>query len=480
MAKIYAQRKIKKVTLIQIIKQQKRKINKLLASNKKLQVSNKALKKEKQNNYKSNYRFCPKKIYIYYDQYIQKNKLKNIARKSYFDGNKFLNCLNKLGSSKITQKKARNKHVNKIMCNTIGTKITEAKFFNGVNKSINNINQTWPKNKINSLKKELEKVDYSNFDFDNPLSCLKIDTILDLLLNDPKNFKIANDDIKILGIKNCTEIPLINGIEFIDPKTKKKIIFDKNFIKSKITNNIGILNSYYKMIQKFSDIKQIKLSKLKKKIEKMIDDTKIFFCDMPINICGVTISNGNIYICGSYLQEALGKTEEYKNITKEEKLYYKFTGICKIYLTLLHEFSHKLHYLFRKENSTEDWKSNFYDHSEELNSEDELEFFNDLKGHTSIEKKRVYNNLHKNIKNDETGDFFDLELYLGTQLSEVNNRISEFFLCDKCEKYDDYKKKMRKLRKSNTSKNSPRSINSRFKIANKLPKCRFSIIRNSY
>ena len=62
MAKIYAQRKIKKVTLIQIIKQQKRKINKLLASNKKLQVSNKALKKEKQNNYKSNYRFCPKKI----------------------------------------------------------------------------------------------------------------------------------------------------------------------------------------------------------------------------------------------------------------------------------------------------------------------------------------------------------------------------------------------------------------------------------
>ena len=212
----------------------------------------------------------------------------------------------------------------------------------------------------------------------------------------------------------------------------------------------------------------------------MIDDTKIFFCDMPLNICGVTISNGNIYICGSYLQEALGKTEEYKNITKEEKLYYKFTGICKIYLTLLHEFSHKLHYLFRQENSTEDWKSNFYDHSEELNSENELEFFNDLKGHTSIEKKRVYNNLHKNIKNDETGDFFDLELYLGTQLSEVNNRISEFFLCDKCEKYDDYKKKMRKLRKSNTSKNSPRSINSRFKIANKLPKCRFSIIRNSY
>ena len=28
-----------------------------------------------------------------------------------------------------------------------------------------------------------------------------------------------------------------------------------------------------------------------------------------------------------------------------------------------------------------------------------------------------HNNLHKNIKNDETGDFFDLELYLGTQLS---------------------------------------------------------------
>ena len=56
--------------------------------------------------------------------------------------------------------------------------------------------------------------------------------------------------LKVKYIITDTEIPLINGIEFEDPKTKQKIIFDKNFIKKKITNNIGILNSYYKMIQK--------------------------------------------------------------------------------------------------------------------------------------------------------------------------------------------------------------------------------------
>ena len=101
------------------------------------------------------------------------------------------------------------------MKNEINNNISESKFYNGVKNSINNINKTWPYNKIKTLKDELQNIDYSKFNFDEPLMNLKMDCVLDLLLIDHKKYNSNSNDIKILEIKNCTEAPLVKGIKFI-------------------------------------------------------------------------------------------------------------------------------------------------------------------------------------------------------------------------------------------------------------------------
>lgn len=468
-------------------------IQKILAQNKrlknKLRASNIIIKKVKHSlsilstkEYKNNYQYCPKKIYLKYEKLQIKGKLKRSYRRNKINVNKLKIILKKLNASKSKQKIIPDKHVNAIISNKIGNQISESKFLKGVENSVDNINNTWPYNKIRLLKTELNQLDYSNFDFDTPLSNLKIDSFLDLLLTPGNDFKIPNNSIKMLNIKNCTKIPLLDGIKFINPKLNKEIIFNKDFIKAKVSNNIGILNSFYKMLQKFTNIQHINLDKLTKLIEKMIDSTKIYFCDMPINICGITISNGDIYISGDYLYEALGETKEYKILKdNNEKNYYKFTAICKIYLTLLHEYSHKLHYLVRKkESKNEEWKDNFFDHSEEINPDYQLEYFIDLNKRTrKFETKKNYTYLHQNKIQEESGEFFDVELYLGPSISEIDNDTCDFFLSDKCSSYNNYIQKIKKIRNNINNKSTTRASNSKFKIKGNPSRCYFGILRQS-
>ena len=439
------------------------------------------LKSQAAQNYKNIYQYCPKTIYLKYDSKQIGKQLKKLNRKNNFNLNRLKMILNKLNSSRNQQKINPDKHVNKIINNKMGNKINESKFFGSVENAVININKTWPNPEIKLLKSELDNIDYSNFDFDNPLSNLKMESFLDLLLIPANNFNINNNiSIKILGIKNCTEIPLVKGIEFIDPYTKTKNIFNKEFIKRQITSNIGIINSYYKMLQKFTDTIHLELAELKDKIVNMIDSTHIYFCDMPINTCGLTISNGNIYVTGDYLYEALGETKKYKCLkNKESKCKYIFTAICKIYLTLLHEFSHKLHYLVRKKQSKNDsWKDNFFDHSEEIQVNKNLEYFINLdRGSYRNQKKMDYTKLHKNIILHESGEFFDRELYLGNPISEVDENICKFFLSENCSSHADYIRKMNNL-KNNNNKQSIRSSNSRFKIIENSSRCYFSFLRN--
>ena len=145
------------------------------------------IKAKKENEYKLNYKYCPKKIYLAYDRIQNQKKLRKFNRKN-LDVNKLKSLLNNLSSSKIKQKSKTNEHVNKIVNNKIGNKINESKFLQSVKNSIDNINKSWPKSKIKLLKEELNEIDYSNFEFDNPLSNLKIDSFLNLLLTPPNNF----------------------------------------------------------------------------------------------------------------------------------------------------------------------------------------------------------------------------------------------------------------------------------------------------
>ena len=440
---------------------------------------NNKLKASNIKEYKINYQYCPKKIYLNYDKSQYKRRIRKANRK--INEETLKEILNNLNSSKYRKKSKPEKHVNKIINNKIGDQIDETKFLDGVKNSINNINNTWPSCQIKLLKSELNKIDYSNFNFDDPLSNLKAEAFIDLLLTPSNNFKIPNSSIKIFGIKNCTKVPLMNGIKFMHPKLNKEILFNKDFIKRKISKNIGILNSFYKMLQKFTNIEHLDLDELIKKINDMIDKTRIYFCDMPINTCGMTISNGDIYISGDYLHEALGETKEYKILVdRNKKIYYKFTAICKIYLTLLHEFSHKLHYLVRTKCSKNDeWKDNFFDHSEEVNTDNTLEYFINSKGDINIQEMENYTNLHSNKILEESGDFFDRELYLGDPISNIDNNTCDFFLCERCSSYDNYIKRLKILRDGINNKSTTRAFNSKFKIIGNSSRCYFSILRNS-
>jgi hypothetical protein len=363
----------------------------------------------------------------------------------------------------------------------IGEKMEEQEYLNIVRKSINKINTTWTKDQIILLKSELEtlKISKKDFDYDIPLSNLKKDVLIDLLLN--PGIKANSNDIKLLKIENCSAIPLMKGIQFINPKDKREYIFDKKFIKHKILNNIGIINSFYVMLQKFTDIICMKMNKLKKKIEKMIDDTNIFFSDMPKEICGLTISNGDIYVSSDYLMEALGKTDEAALLTKnDDKQYYILTGICKIYLTLLHEYAHKLHYIIRTNIAKleeKNWKKNFFIRSEE-NTIDIFDYYSDIDEKYNIINSKKSNYHKKN--NNESGNFFDEELYNGEPFKEIIHNTINFFLFERCSSYQKYIEIINNLRIDTFKTEKTRDTNSKFKISgnNITPKCYYSVIRS--
>ena len=485
-----------------LIEAQKKQIINLKKKNKNLNKINKNLNKKvaaqkiiiKSKNksisdeYKKNFRFCKKIIYSQYDKSQSIYKLKRLKNKSVYQIANKLKALisniqiNNKRQKKNIKKKYSHNDIQSIINVKIGDKIKEDDFLDCVKKSIDKINSIWPKNMIILIKNELDGVNISKKDFDSesPLSNLKKDVLIDLLLN--PNFKINSNDIKILKVKNCCTKPLTNGIKFINPKDQREYIFDKKFIKHKILNNIGIINSFYKMLQKYTDTKFMKIDKLKKKIEKMIDNTNIYFSDLPTEICGVTISTGDIYISSDYLMEALGKTDEALSLTKEDKQYYILTAICKIYLTLLHEFAHKLHYIVRKDKvklESENWKKNFFIRSEE-SSINIFDYYSDIYGNNNnINFINKNSNIHKN-SNNESGDFFDEELYDGEPFKEIIHNTINFFLFERCSYYEKYIKNINNLRLDTFNTRKKRDSNSKFKIsgANIFPKCYFSAIRN--
>jgi len=460
----------------------------LLNMVKTLQNQNKILAQKQAYAYKKNYNCCQKNIYLNYDK---SQHHQNIKKHRDISLSNYLQSLNmkisNIQKKRNTSKNKADKCAYKIIKNKIGNKLDSQQFMDGVDKSIEIISKTWPKNQIITLKEELKQFDFSKFDFDKdcPLSNLKKDSFLDLLLSKGMQFNADNIDLKNLGIKNCAKSPLTTGIHFFDPNSGTNKVFNKQFILKKITTNIGIVNAYYKMIQKFTQVKNMKYNHLIAYLEDIVLNTNIYFCDLPKDVCGVTISNGDIYIAGDYLSEALGETNDFKCLTnQDDKIYYRFTAIGKIYLTLLHEYSHKLHYVIREKYSQEEWEENFCDHSEMINSEENLDYFYDLgnisKVATIIPVNCNYKNIHSKKDSNENGNFFDKELYLGKHLKELNHDICDFYLSKRCSNYSSYINTLLKLKSGANKPGSRLDSNSVFKIKSNLKgsSCYFSVKRN--
>ena len=444
------------------------------AKNKLLEAKDKKMKKD----YKNIIKCCSPYFYSKYERTQTNNNTRKETKKNKNKTllNSFKNLLenlNKKNAKSKNSKEYNKKHVNKIISKKIGDNISNEEFLNSIEKSIEKINSCWTQKDILKFKKDLENLDYNIIDIDsnNPLSLLKKDIIIDLFLQ--KDYESVNKDIRILEIKKCCIHPLTNGFKFVNPQNNEEYTFDKNFIKTKILNNIGIINSYYKTIQKFTKFEKIEYEELKKNITNMIDNTNIFFCDLPNDIYGVTISNGDIYIRSDFLKEAL-LTPNSKNIEKKKIV---ATAICKIYLTLLHEFAHKLHYLMRKINESENcWLTNFFDHSQECDNNKKTIYNYDksYKKIKIIETKKI----HLNKIYQESGDYFDNNLYLGEPLLDIIEDTYNFFLFEDCYNKRKYENKLKKLKKITKNNNNNRASNSKYKIIQNISRCFFSVSRN--
>ena len=393
------------------------------------------------------------------------------------------------GESKFLDK---NK-INSIIQHDFGKNLEMNEFIEAFGKAIvNNVNANWIiedrktfKNFLdNIIDTRIKEIFYQKVP--NHIRQLRMDILLCSVLT--KVYKVKAKEIEYIMIEESTKFslkPLEKGIKFIDPVTSRNYIFNKDYIKFQINNNVGILNSYYKLIQKFVTNK-FKEKDLKKALNDIIDETNIYFCNLPRNVMGITICNGDIFISGKFLQEALHYIPNNK--------YYNTIGISKIYLTLLHELSHKLQYKLRKiYNNKFDvnyFIKTFYFKSEnDLNFETIKEINLDNKAvnykldeniklnESDIESYSDYKYLHGQTTRCESGIFFDEEIYLGKEQKSVSKSISQFFLFFACQKYDDYVSIMKNiLDKMNEPRE--RTTNCNYKLVeDQKVSCYFSYIR---
>lgn len=344
------------------------------------------------------------------------------------------------------------KDINDIINHEFGKNIKKNKFLEAFGKAISkNVNKNWIKKDRIDFRDNLESIIDSKIKeifFDtipSHIIQLRMDNLLCTVLT--KVYNTSNKAIEYLITQESTNYstnPLEKGIEFINPENKKKYLFNKRYIKNQINNNVGINNAYYKLIQKFITNKYNK-TQLKKDINDIIDKTNIYFCDLPKKVLGITICNGDIFITGKYLQEALHNSPNNK--------YYNSTAVSKIFLNLLHEIAHKLQYTIRKNYIPNDnyFIKTFYfknendfnfDKIEKIKLDVDANNFNINKNiklsNAEIDNITKYNKLHDNITRCESGEFFDNEIYLGKEQKFVTKSISNFFLFYACQDYNDY------------------------------------------
>ena len=345
--------------------------------------------------------------------------------------------------------------INSIINHKFGDNLSIKEFLNAFDKAIkNNINKNWELNERLSLKqnieiiydKEMKQLFYE--EIPNHIIQLKLDMLLNIVLCKKYIEKDFNANFVTLKTENYSLLPLKTGIQFTSPYDNTTYIFNKDYIIKKIINNAGILNAYFKTIQKFITNKFDK-NNLKNRISNIVNKTNIYFCDLPKFYRGVTICNGDIFISGKYLQESL-------KIINDN--YYNFTAISKIYLTLLHEFANKILYTlsseFKSENESnyfikaflfkEDQDFNF-DLIEDININKTNEDYYEINktklinyDDKDIESTTEYKNLHRIPTECDSGKFFDDELYLGKKQLSVTKKISEFFLLYTCPSYKHY------------------------------------------
>ena len=226
-------------------------------------------------------------IYKDYDKYQSGMVEEELENKDYEKKYQaFLQSINLINIKEQPKKEKEEINKSDIINHKIGETLKSEKFLEAFKKAIEtNVNIYWSQMHRVELKTillnniNLKKIFYN--EVPNHIRQLKMDILLSLVLEE--GLENSNNVNILLNIENFSTIPLNKGIPFKNPEDNTEMIFNKKFIINQITNNIGIMNGYNKMLQKFVG-KSYKWWILKQKISQIIENSNIYFFDCPENI----------------------------------------------------------------------------------------------------------------------------------------------------------------------------------------------------
>ena len=116
-----------------------------------------------------------------------------------------------------------------------------------------------------------------------------------------------------------------------------------------------------------------------------------------------------------------------------------------------------------------------------MNSESEFFYYENLDGDKSKRKRNqnMHDKIHLNQIFNESGEYFDRELYIWTELNTITLETANFFLFEKSNNYKLYQGKLQGLINSTNKNIAIRASNSKYKIRSDIiPRCYFSVVRN--
>ena len=441
---------------------------------------------------------------LYEEEQIQKDqgnralskRWKNLfKKKKNFNnlGSRLINIIDKLDDTKL---KTKNAKLNKKKYSfPFKADIDENQLTGFLEKIVDFINENYSVKVRRALKGYFKdsKIEQNIRLIDNKkeiVSTLKTDMIISLLLEKDKE-ELSSLSAPILCNK-ISEIPLN---EITIREKKDNIIFNKNFLKKAVKTKI-IRDIYDKVCNKYvSNYSNYNID-ITQTLVNHIDRMKIYFGELPEDICGLTLYSGDVIINAKYLNWIYSNNNN-SNLSKKQ-------AVCSIFLTLLHEFSHILVRLVKSRinNSNKNININQFEESEDLipgSAPNSILKGYKIKGTTNIfagKKNQIIDEFNKLIdkynkisgkktfkKNkkkgmNESGNFFDYNLFGIKSYFELTQKESDYFLNLKNFNTNirDYYKKLKYV--YNQRKSNSRAFP--FKLANFQPyaisfgKCNFS------
>ena len=216
-----------------------------------------------------------------------------------------------------------------------------------------------------------------------------------------QNKKDQDDNFSLLKIKDTTATPIIEMNFNNNDKYKLNIEEFKEVFSSYM-----YLQNYKKTLIKFiPNFSKIVTSdaKLKQYIKTHFNEHYIYFCDLPKNICAITIHTGNIYIKSEYLYEYFNeKTDDSQLIIRE-----------KIILDIGHELAHAL-----LREISDDMRVNFFIKSSHSNKTKNAE----------IQFKDKFTNEFHALDINESGNILDFNLFNKYYFDDIYTKEAELFL----------------------------------------------------